>query len=186
MVLPTPLSRKRLADEEEVRPARGSQGAKLAAQQAVGSLGMRGVRRKHAPARETARFQKPPRAGSRPSTPLQGEGSGVRSAPERLQIDSGFEVTGPGKIKARCSRECHPSEPPCATSRRSERVDRATAGGAETCAPESAATPPRRGSPRQRPHHASTGCLVARSRVEAIVWLAWPAAPRYAHFLHRS
>ena len=72
-------------------PACASQGAKLAAQQAVGSLGMRGVRRKHAPARETARFQNPPRAGSRPSTPLQGEGSGVRSAPERLQIDSGFE-----------------------------------------------------------------------------------------------
>ena len=31
-------------------PACASQGAKLAAQQAVGSLGMRGVRRKHAPA----------------------------------------------------------------------------------------------------------------------------------------
>ena len=118
-------------------PACASQGAKLAAQKAVGSLGMRGVRRKHAPARETARFQKPPRALSRPTSPYQGEGSGVRSAPERLQIDSGFEVTGPGKIKARCSCECHPSEPPCATSRRSERVDRATAGGAKTCAPES-------------------------------------------------
>jgi len=49
-----------------------------------------------------------------------------------------------------------------------------------------AATPPRRTSPRQRPHHASTGCLVARSRVEAIVWLACPAAPRYAHFLHKA
>ena len=41
-------------------PACASQGAKLAAQQAVGSLGMRGVRRKHAPARETARISPAP------------------------------------------------------------------------------------------------------------------------------
>ena len=41
-------------------PACASQGAKLAAQQAVGSLGMRGVRRKHAPARKTARISPAP------------------------------------------------------------------------------------------------------------------------------
>ena len=155
-------------------------------------LGMRGVRRKHAPARETSPIpEAPPTPVPDPDQPPHIRGK--EAALGAHQSGSRLTAASRSRVRARSrpdvvARATHQNSP----AQRLEEVRgwtgrrRAEPRPARPSLFALAATPPRRRSPRQRPHHASTGCLVARSRVEAIVWLAWPAAPRYAHFLHKA
>ena len=116
-----------------------SQGAKLAAQMAVGSLRMRGVRRMLALAHETARFWTPPLFVYRPTRSVHYEAVWFRSAPvpgrrlppapwTKVQAREGLTVASSTPVAI---HQLHP-RCSCGKSRIREGLDWATAGGART------------------------------------------------------